>query len=131
MTSLGAIVGFFLKHKGAVDAPPVEWQRPVHSTIELFKSPIYVLGCVVATTSWGFHVAALALAPISVVQSVIAGGLVLVTVVADRFFGQSRVTPRVDRRRADRGRPGVPGRHAGGHDRQRPRRLRRRRAARA
>ena len=31
--------------------------------------------------------AALALAPISLVQSVIAGGLVLLTVVADRLFG--------------------------------------------
>ena len=87
LTALGSIVGFFLKHKGALKAPLVDAKRPIHSTIELFKSPIYVLGCVVATTSWGFHVAALALAPISVVQSVIAGGLVLVTVVADRFFG--------------------------------------------
>ena len=33
------------------------------------------------------HVGALALAPISLVQSVIAGGLVLLTVVADRLFG--------------------------------------------
>ena len=41
----------------------------------------------VATTSWGFHVGALALAPISLVQCVIAGGLVLVTVLADRVFG--------------------------------------------
>ena len=36
---------------------------------------------------WGLHVGALALAPISLVQSVIAGGLVLLTVVADRLFG--------------------------------------------
>lgn len=89
LTALGSIVGFFLKHKGAMKAPLVDARRPIHSTIELFKSPIYTLGCVVATTSWGFHVAALALAPISVVQSVIAGGLVLITVVADRFFGHS------------------------------------------
>ena len=89
LTALGSVVGFFLKHKGALRAPLVDAKRPIHSTIELFKSPIYVLGCAVATTSWGFHVAALALAPISVVQSVIAGGLVLVTVVADRFFGHS------------------------------------------
>ena len=89
LTALGSIVGFFLKHKGAVQAPPVEWRRPLHSTIALFRSPIYTLGCVVATTSWGFHVLALGLAPISVVQSVIAGGLVLVTVVADRVFGHS------------------------------------------
>jgi multidrug transporter EmrE-like cation transporter len=89
LTALGSIVGFFLKHKGAIKAPPVDARRPIHSTVELFKSPVYTLGCVVATTSWGFHVAALALAPISVVQSVIAGGLVLITVVADRFFGHS------------------------------------------
>src|SRR3954464_13249182 len=89
VTSLMSVVGFFLKHRGAVAAPAVEWQRPWASTVALFRSPIYTLGCVVATTSWGFHVAALGLAPISLVQSVIAGGLVLVTVVADRVFGQS------------------------------------------
>ena len=37
--------------------------------------------------AWGTHVGALALAPISIVQTVIAGGLVLLTVVADRLFG--------------------------------------------
>jgi drug/metabolite transporter (DMT)-like permease len=89
MTALGSIVGFFLKQKGAVKAPPVQWRRPVYSFISLFRSPWFVIGCVVATTSWGFHVAALALAPISIVQAVIAGGLVLVTVLADRVFGHS------------------------------------------
>jgi hypothetical protein len=89
ITALSSIVGFLLKHRGAVAAPDVEWLHPLRSTIDLFKSPIYAIGCVVATTSWGFHVAALALAPISIVQSVIAGGLVMLTVVADRFFGHS------------------------------------------
>src|SRR3954447_16726767 len=89
VTSLMSVLGFFLKHRGAVAAPAVEWRRPWASTVALFRSPVYTIGCVVATTSWGFHVAALGLAPISVVQSVIAGGLVLVTVVADRVFGQS------------------------------------------
>jgi len=86
ITSLSSVVGFFFKHKGAVAAPPVEWRRPWASTVALFRSPVYTLGCVIATTSWGFHVAALALAPISLVQSVIAGGLVLVTVLASRVF---------------------------------------------
>lgn len=89
LTALGSIVGFFLKHKGAVEAPPVEWKHPLRSSIALFKEPIYTLGCVVATTSWGFHVLALGLAPISVVQATIAGGLVLITVIADRVFGYS------------------------------------------
>jgi hypothetical protein len=89
VTALMSVLGFFLKHRGAVAAPEVELGRPVASTVALFRSPVYTLGCVVATTSWGFHVAALALAPISIVQCVIAGGLVLVTVLADRVFGHS------------------------------------------
>ena len=67
--------------------PPVDWRRPVRSSLALFRSRWYVIGIVVAMGSWGFHVGALALAPISLVQSVIAGGLVLLTVVADRLFG--------------------------------------------
>lgn len=89
VTALMSILGFLLKHRGAVAAPDVEWRHPLRSTADLFRSPVYALGCVVATTSWGFHVGALALAPISVVQSVIAGGLVLLTVVADRAFGHA------------------------------------------
>jgi hypothetical protein len=87
VTALMSVLGFLLKHRGAVAAPAVQWSRPIGSTVALFRSPVYALGCVVATTSWGFHVGALALAPISLVQSVIAGGLVLITVLADRVFG--------------------------------------------
>ena len=86
-TAFTSIVGFLYKHRGAVLAPDVEWRRPVRSSLALFGSGWYTLGIVVAMCSWGFHVAALALAPISLVQSVIAGGLVLLTVVADRMFG--------------------------------------------
>jgi hypothetical protein len=82
-----SMVGFLLKHRGAVESAPVEWRRPVRTSLGLFKSRWYVLGILVALGSWGFHVAALALAPISLVQSVIAGGLVLLTFVADRLFG--------------------------------------------
>src|SRR3954468_13450782 len=92
-TALCSIVGFLLKHRGAVDAPPVSWRRPVSSSVELFRSPAYTIGILVATGSWGLHVGALSLAPISLVQSVIAGGLVLLTVVAERVFGL-RVTRR-------------------------------------
>jgi drug/metabolite transporter (DMT)-like permease len=86
-TAFTSIVGFLYKHRGAVLAPDVEWRRPVRSSLMLFRSGWYTLGIVVAMGSWGLHVGALALAPISLVQSVIAGGLVLLTVVADRLFG--------------------------------------------
>lgn len=85
-TAFVSIVGFLYKHRGAVDAPPVEWRHPVRSTIALFANRWWTLGIIVATASWFLHVGALALAPISLVQSVIAGGLVLLTVVAERLF---------------------------------------------
>jgi hypothetical protein len=86
-TAFTSIVGFLYKHRGAVESPPVEWRSPIRTSLALFRSRWYVLGILVATGSWGLHVGALALAPISLVQSVIAGGLVLLTVVADRLFG--------------------------------------------
>lgn len=85
-TAFLAVVGFLYKHRGAAASPPVEWARPVRTSLALFRNRWYVLGIAIAIGSWGFHVAALALAPISLVQSVIAGGLVLLTVVADRLF---------------------------------------------
>ena len=92
-TALASVVGFLYKHRGAQLAPEVDWRRPLHSTFVLFRSGWYTLGILVALGGWFFHVGALALAPISLVQSVIAGGLVLLTVVADKLFGQ-RVTRR-------------------------------------
>src|SRR6201990_479724 len=83
-----SVLGFFLSPAGAVAPPAVELRRPWASTVALFRSPVYTIGCVVATTSWGFHVGALALAPISLVQSVIAGGLVFTTAVSGRLFHQ-------------------------------------------
>ena len=86
-TALASIVGFLYKHRGAVDRPDVDWRRPLWSSLMLFRSRWYTIGVLVAMAGWGFHVGALALAPISLVQATIAGGLVLLTVVADRFFG--------------------------------------------
>ncbi|MDQ6778549.1 MAG: hypothetical protein M3071_20530 [Actinomycetota bacterium] len=86
-TAFGSVAGFLYKFRGARKAPAVELRHPFHSTAELFRSPLYTLGILIALGSWGLHVGALALAPISIVQSVIAGGLVLLTVVANRLFG--------------------------------------------
>jgi hypothetical protein len=85
-TAFTSVLGFLYKHRGAVESPTVELRRPISTSLALFGSGWYVLGLVIATGSWGLHVAALSLAPISLVQSVIAGGLVLLTVTADRLF---------------------------------------------
>src|SRR4051794_27338549 len=86
-TAVTSIVGFLLKYKGADESPDVTLSKPISSSLALFRSRWYTIGIIVATASWGLHVAGLALAPISLVQSVIAGGLVLLTVIADRVFG--------------------------------------------
>jgi drug/metabolite transporter (DMT)-like permease len=82
-----AILGFLFKQRGAANAPAVEWRHPVRSTIGLFSNRWWTLGILVAMLAWVFHVTALALAPISLVQATIAGGLVLLTPIADRLFG--------------------------------------------
>lgn len=92
-TAFTSVLGFLLKHRGAGQAPLIEARRPVRTSLALFTARDYTIGILVATASWGLHVAALSLAPISLVQSVIAGGLVLLTVLADRIFAH-RVTRR-------------------------------------
>ena len=42
---------------------------------------------IIATGSWGLHVAALALAPMSVIQVALAAGMVFIAVMAERMFG--------------------------------------------
>src|SRR3954464_9871695 len=73
-TSVASLLGFLLKHRGAIESPDVEWRKPVRSSLRLFRSRAYAVGMGVAMGSWGLHVAALSLAPISLVQTVIAGG---------------------------------------------------------
>jgi drug/metabolite transporter (DMT)-like permease len=85
--ALATNVGFLLKHKGACAAPDVTLRHPVRSAAGLFKSKWFAIGMLVAVGAWVFHVAALALAPLSLVQAVISGGLVLLTVLAERYFG--------------------------------------------
>ena len=80
-------VAFLLKHRGAVLAPDVHVGHPVRSATGLFRSRWFALGWAVALVAWGLHVGALALAPLSIVQAVLAGGLVFVAVFAERFFG--------------------------------------------
>jgi hypothetical protein len=87
LTAFGSVAGFLYKFRGARSVPEVELRRPIHSTILLFRSRIYVLGLAIGLSSWVLHVGALALAPISLAQATVAGGLVLLTVAADQLFG--------------------------------------------
>ncbi|MFL5820421.1 MAG: DMT family transporter [Solirubrobacteraceae bacterium] len=80
-------VGFLLRHRGAVAAPDVDPRHLLRSAVGLFRSKWWTIGYLVAAIAYALHVGALALAPLSLVQAVLAGGLVLLAVIAERFFG--------------------------------------------
>ena len=114
-------LGFLYKHRGAVESPAVELRRPVRSSLALFRSRWYTLGIVDRDRRrWGLHVAALSLAPISLVQSVIAGGLVLLTVTADRLFAHTSPGASGSASALAAARPRVPRGDARGHRRRAP-----------
>ena len=80
-------LGFLYKHKGACAAPKVDIRRPVKTVKALFASRWFAIGMAVALGAWLLHVAAMALAPISVVQAVLSTGVVILAVMAERLFG--------------------------------------------
>jgi drug/metabolite transporter (DMT)-like permease len=85
--ALATNIGFLYKHRGACQAPAVDVRRPLWTARKLFSSKLFAIGFLVATGAWVFHVAAMAVAPLSVVQSVLAGGIVMLAVIAERSFG--------------------------------------------
>jgi hypothetical protein len=82
-----ANLAFFYKHRGANAVAKVQVRHPLHSARVLYSSKWFALGMVIATASWGLHVAALALAPMSVIQVSLAAGMVFIAVMAERMFG--------------------------------------------
>lgn len=76
-----------LKHRGCQATETVSIQQPLRTARGLATSRWFVAGWVLAAVAWLVHVAALSMAPISLVQAVLAGGAVSLAVMAQRFFG--------------------------------------------
>lgn len=89
MTNLASL----LKHRGCQHTHPVSISRPLATLRGLATSPWFAAGWGLAALAWLTHVAALSLAPISLVQAVLAGGAVTLAVLSQRLFGD-----RVERR---------------------------------
>lgn len=93
LCAVAANLGSFLKHRGAADAVPVDVRRPLRTATSLWSQPAFALGMGFGVVAWVLHVAAITLAPLSVVQVVLAGGVVMIAVIAERLFGMT-VGPR-------------------------------------
>lgn len=86
-SAVGCNVAYLCKHKGANNAPTVRFSHPLQSGIALFRSRWWLIGFAIAAVAWGCHVVAMALAPLSMVQAVTAGGLALLAIPATLLFG--------------------------------------------
>jgi hypothetical protein len=80
-------VASILKHRGANTVPAFTLRRPWRSTRLLFGSGWFALGLGLAQLAGVLHIAALALVPMSIVQAVLAGGVVVLAGLAERLLG--------------------------------------------
>lgn len=85
--ALATNASFLLKRRGALEAAAVSARHPVRTAADLFRSRWWTIGWLVALGAWLLHIGALALAPLSIVQAVLSGGLVFLAVLAERYFG--------------------------------------------
>jgi drug/metabolite transporter (DMT)-like permease len=83
MTHLASL----LKHRGCNHADPVCIRSPLRSARNLAASRWFAAGWGLAAVAWSIHVAALSMAPISLVQAVLAGSAVALAVMAQHLFG--------------------------------------------
>src|SRR5690348_1686981 len=86
-SALATNLAFLFKYRGAVVVTPIRVRHPLRSAAALFRSKWFAIGWLVAILAWILHAAALARAPLSIVQAVLSGGLVFLAILAQRFFG--------------------------------------------
>ncbi len=76
--------GFFAQHRVASTLPPLSPRRPLRSLRLLFSNRRWLAGFVAGLGGWALYVAALALAPLSLVQATSAGGIGVLALLVER-----------------------------------------------
>src|SRR5438128_2895451 len=76
--------GYLTQHGAARDLPPLSFRAPIRSLRSLFSDLSWLAGFVVGILGWVFYIGALALAPLSLVQGVSAGGIAVLAGLAHR-----------------------------------------------
>jgi hypothetical protein len=78
---------YLTQHGAAAGMPPLSVRRPIQSLRNLFTNLRWLAGFFVGIGGWVLYVAALALAPLSLVQAVAAGGIGLLALLVWRTTG--------------------------------------------
>jgi hypothetical protein len=76
--------GWLAQHGAARELPSLTLRQPLRSLRSLFGDRAWLIGFTVGLAGWALYVAALALAPLSLVQATSAGGVGLLAALADR-----------------------------------------------
>jgi hypothetical protein len=87
--------GYALQHREASALPPLQLARPLSSLASLVSRPLWLGGFAAGIGGWVLYVAALALAPLSLVQACAAGGVGVLALGLPRLTGSSaQASPR-------------------------------------
>ena len=78
-------LGYLLQHDVAAKVPALSLRRPVTSLRSLLGNRYWLAGIGVEAVGWLLYVAALALAPLSLVQATAAGGIGILAIMVSRF----------------------------------------------
>jgi hypothetical protein len=78
-------VAYLREHDAAAALPALSLRRPLHSVEALLTDRSWLVGFALEGAGFALYVAALALAPLTLVQSVAAGGIGILALVSARF----------------------------------------------
>ena len=79
--------GYFAQHRAAGGLPPLTLRHPLRSLVLLFRERSWLVGFLVGIGGWVLYVAALELAPLSLVQATSAGGIGILALLAWQATG--------------------------------------------
>jgi hypothetical protein len=78
-------VAYLREHDAAAALPALSLRRPLHTVEALVTDRSWLLGFALESSGFALYVAALALAPLTLVQSIAAGGIGILALVSARF----------------------------------------------
>jgi hypothetical protein len=81
-------LAYLREHDAAAGLPALSMRRPLHSARLLLADRSWLLGFAMETVGFLLYAAALALAPLSLVQSIAAGGIGVLAYVSARLAGR-------------------------------------------
>jgi hypothetical protein len=82
-------VAYLREHDAAAALPALSLRRPLHSVQVLLTDRSWLIGFALESSGFALYVAALALAPLTLVQSIAAGGIGILAFVSARMRRQS------------------------------------------